>query len=87
MPADAIGLLGAHSRFTSDPEIFQSETRGGMAGPGGGAESSVEAFYLLQLLPWLYVQPGIQWIGNPGGGDPAPLEDAVQPYVLVNVEL
>ena len=59
----------------------------GRAGPGGGAEGSVEAFYLAQLLPWLYVQPGIQWIGTPGGGDPAPLRDSVQAYLLISLEL
>lgn len=86
-PADALGLLGAYSRFTNDPAIYQSATLDGQAGPSGGTESSVEAFYLLQLLPWFYLQPGVQWIGNPGGGNPAPLDDAVQAYLLVNIEL
>ena len=86
-PADAIGLLGAHSRFTNDLTIYESRTMTGRAGPGGGAEGSVEAFYLAQLLPWLYVQPGIQWIGTPGGGDPAPLRDSVQAYLLISLEL
>lgn len=86
-PADAIGLLGAYSSFSRDPAIYQSTTRGGGVGPSGGMESAIEAFYLFQLLPWLYVQPGVEWIGTPGGGDPAPLSDALLGYFLVNVEL
>lgn len=86
-PADAIGLLGAYSRFTEDPEIYQSTTRGGESGPSGGIETAIEGFYLVQLLPWLYVQPGVSWIGTPGGGDPAPLSNALLGYFLVNIEL
>ncbi|MDG1960354.1 MAG: carbohydrate porin [Candidatus Binatia bacterium] len=86
-PADAIGLLGAHSRFSDDPEVFRSRTRAGLPGPSGGTESSIEAFYLLQILPWLYIQPGLQWIATPGAGDPAPLDNAMQAYLLVAIEL
>ena len=86
-PADALGVLGAYSRFTDNPAIFQSSTRSGQVGPSGGRESSIEAFYLLQVLPWLYLQPGIQWIQTPGGGDPAPLDNAAQAYLLVSFEL
>ncbi len=86
-PADAIGVLGAYSSFSDDPAIYESTTRDGGTGPSGGVETAIEAFYLLQLLPWLYVQPGLEWIGTPGGGDPAPLSDALIGYLLVNVEL
>jgi len=85
-PADAVGLLGAYSNFSGDPAIFRSSRRDGMVGPSGGSESAVEAFYLVQLLAWLYVQPGVSWIGNPGGGSPAPLGDALLGYLLVNIE-
>lgn len=86
-PADGLGLLGAYSRFTDDPEIFQSTTPSGLAGASGGSESAIEAFYLLQLLPWFYLQPGVEWIGTPGGGAPAPLSSAVQFYLLISLEL
>lgn len=86
-PADAVGLLGAYSRFSNDPEVYQSTARDGATGPSGGVETVVEAFYLAQLLPWLYLQPGISWIGTPGGGDPAPLSNALLGYLLVNIEL
>lgn len=32
-----------------------------------GDETSIEAFYKLQLTPWLYLQPDVQFIMNPGG--------------------
>jgi porin len=86
-PADAVGLLGSHSRFSDDPAIFRSTGRDGAPATSGGGESAVEAFYLAQLLPWLYVQPGVEWIGTPGGGSPAPLADALVGYLLVNVQL
>lgn len=86
-PADAIGLLGAHSRFSNVVEVFQSQTIDGLPGPSGGSENSIEAFYLLQLLPSLYLQPGIQWIGTPGAGAPAPLGNSLQAYLLIAVEL
>jgi hypothetical protein len=47
---------------------------------------SLEAFYLYQWTSSVYLQPGFMWIGGPGGGSPAALEDAVLPYLLVGVE-
>lgn len=63
-----------------------AKTPSGLAGPSGGSESAIEAFYLLQLLPWFYLQPGVEWIGTPGGGEPAPLRSAVQFYLLISLE-
>ena len=85
-PADAVGLMGAYSHFTGRPAIFQSERPNGASGPAGGSESSLEAFYLAQLTASVYVQPGVLWIRTPGGGDPAPLEDATMLYLLVGVD-
>lgn len=86
-PADAVGLMAAHSQFTDDPSIYQSERRDGQAGPSGGSETSLEAFYIYQMTSWSYTQPGIMWVATPGGGDPAPLGDLVLVYLLVGVEL
>ncbi len=86
-PADAIGLMAAHSEFTDDPAIYQSERRDGQPGPSGGGETSIESFYIWQMTSWSYVQPGIMWVATPGGGDPAPLSDLVLAYLLVGVEL
>lgn len=32
-----------------------------------GSETSLEAFYRIQLTPWFFMQPDIQFITNPGG--------------------
>jgi len=85
-PADAVGLMYAYSHFTDNPGIYQSQFRSGLAGPAGGAEMSLEAFYLYQWTSSVYLQPGLMWIGTPGGGSLAPLEDCVLPYLLVGVE-
>ena len=55
-------------------------------GPTGGSETSLESFYLWQMTSWSYLQPGVMWIMTPGGGDPAPLDDALVVYTLVGVE-
>jgi porin len=39
--------------------------------PGTGldedSETTVETFYRVQISPWLYVQPDLQYVHNPGG--------------------
>jgi porin len=85
--ADAVGIMVAHSDFTDDPGTYQSERRNGQPGPSGGSESSIESFYIWQMNAWSYLQPGIMWVANPGGGDPAPLDDLVLVYLLAGVEL
>ncbi|MEK6247980.1 MAG: carbohydrate porin [Planctomycetales bacterium] len=84
-PADAVGLMAAHSRFTDNPGIYQSQQADGLSGPAGGSETSIEAFYLAQFSSW-YLQPGVMWIATPGGGNPAPLDDAFLPYLLVGAD-
>lgn len=86
-PADAVGLMAAHSDFTDNPGIYQSERRNGQPGTSGGSETSIESFYIWQLTSWSYTQPGVMWVATPGGGDPAPLKDLVLVYLLVGVQL
>ena len=85
-PADALGVMFGYSHFTDNVGVYQSEQRDGSAGSTGGNEISLEAFYLWQWSSWSYAQPGLMWIANPGGGDPAPLDDVVLPYLLIGVE-
>jgi porin len=85
-PADAVGILYTRAEFTDNPGIYQSTQRNGQPGPSGGSEGAVEAFYLWQWTSWSYLQPGIMWIDTPGGGSPAPLDDALLGYLLVGVE-
>ena len=37
-------------------------------------------------VPPSSVQPGFEWIGSPGGGEVAPLEDDVIGYLIVGME-
>ena len=85
-PADALGVMGAYSQFTSRSGVYESTQGNGLPGPSGGSESSLEVFYLAQLTSWLYTQPGVLWIRTPGGGDPAPLDDALMLYLLVGFD-
>ena len=85
-PADALGVMGAYSHFTGRSGVYESTQPTGLPGASGGSESSLELFYLAQLTPWLYLQPGLLWIRTPGGGDPAPLDNALMLYFLVGVD-
>lgn len=85
-PADALGLMGAYSHFTGRSGVYESTQPSGLPAASGGSESSLELFYLAQLTSWLYLQPGLLWIRTPGGGAPAPLNDALMLYFLVGVD-
>ena len=84
-PMDAMGLMGMWTAFSDNPGTWQSTTPAGGPGPAGGAESAIEAFYRVQLTPWLSMQPGVQFLGTPSGGDPAQLNDALVGYVMVEL--
>ena len=84
--ADALGLMATWSKFSDNPEIFQSTLADGRPGASGGSEVGIEAVYRFQVSPHLLIQPGIEWIRSPGGGDPAALGDAVVPYLVINIQ-
>lgn len=85
-PADALGLAGGWTAFSGNQAIYQSVLPNGDPGPAGGHETGLELFYKAQITPWLYVQPGFEWIGSPGGGESSPLDDDIIGYVLVGME-
>ena len=85
-PDDAIGLAGGWTAFSDNPGIYQSQLRNGAPGASGGHETAVEVFYKAQVTPWLFVQPGFEWIGSPGGGETQSLEDDVIGYLVVGME-
>ena len=85
--ADAIGVMGAYSKFTGDPAIYQSVFASGAPGAAGGSEASFELFYILQATPFLAIQPGFLWMRTPGGGEPAPLGNATTLYILFTINL
>ena len=85
--ADAIGVMGAYSKFTGDPAIYQSVFASGAPGAAGGSEASFELFYILQATPFLAIQPGFLWMRTPGGGEPAPLGNATTLYILFTLNL
>ncbi len=76
---DYVGLAVAHARFSPQllsPNVLsvQSIHRGQMhtlvplaAGDGAMVETAVELFYLAEVLPWVQVQPDIQYIATPSG--------------------
>jgi porin len=84
-PADASGLLFGYCQYTSNAGVYESTQRDGSPGPSGGRELTLESFHIRQLTSWSYVQPGVMWIVDPGGGNPAPLDDALLGYLLVGV--
>ena len=84
-PMDAMGIMGMWTAFSDNSGTWQSTTPSGGPGPPGGGESAIEAFYRFQLTPWLSVQPGVQFLGTPSGGDPSQLEDALVGYVMVEL--
>lgn len=55
-PNDEFGLGVAYVRFSEDGSLFPSP-----------AECAIEAFYSLQLTPWLSIQPDLQYVIDPGG--------------------
>ncbi|MDD2877564.1 MAG: carbohydrate porin [Acidiphilium sp.] len=44
--------------------------------PVQGIETLIEATYQFQIAPWWQVQPDIQYVINPGGGSPDPVDAA-----------
>lgn len=84
-PMDALGIMGSYTGFSDNPGTYQSTTSTGGVGPAGGNETAVEAYYRVQLTPWFAVQPGIEWLGTPGGGDPSQIEDTVMGYLMIEI--
>ncbi|MEM7025085.1 MAG: carbohydrate porin [Pseudomonadota bacterium] len=62
-PNDAVSLIGAYGKFSSD--LRSGERARGESGHTG--EGLVEVNYRLQLAPWIFAQPDVQWIINPAG--------------------
>jgi porin len=56
-PGDSVGFALQHADLTGE--------RG--AGPITGREQAVEAWYRLEAAPWLHLQPGVQFVRDPGG--------------------
>ena len=63
-PADALGI--GFSRAEASDRTGSGFT--------SDAEVAYEAFYRIQVLPWLAIQPDVQWIHDPGA---SPLGDAI----------
>ena len=84
--SDALGVMVGTTVFSDDPAISQSTMPDGMPGPAGGAETLAEVFYRIQLTPAMMVQPGLEWVVDPGGGSPAQLENALSGYLAIMIE-
>jgi porin len=55
--ADVAGIGVARANLSERLEASEGRT----------AETAVEAFYRLQLMPWMSIQPDVQFVLNPGG--------------------
>ena len=55
-PDDQFGIGVAYARFTDEGSFFPR--------PG---ECAIEAFYSVQVTPWLSIQPDLQYVIDPGG--------------------
>ncbi len=83
--SDALGVMAGTTIFSDDTEIFRSTMRNGLPGPAGGSEVLAEVFYRIQVTPAMMIQPGLEWVIDPGGGAPAQLDDAVSAYLAVMI--
>lgn len=73
-PHDEFGFGVAYARFTGEGSLFPN--------PG---ECAIEAFYSVQLTPWLSIQPDVQYVIDPGGNAVA-TENALVGILRVTVE-
>ncbi len=71
-PRDSAGLLAGITLFSDDPLVFTAPN----STNSGGHESVFECFYRVQLANGVVLQPDLQWISTPSGGDPASLDAA-----------
>ena len=65
---DVLGLGVARSRVS--PDFSAAEVAEGE--PASTAETVIEATYKMQLTPWWYLQPDVQYIITPSGVDGSP---------------
>lgn len=59
---DIVGIAVGSGHFASRLSDISYDNGGRV-----GSETVVEAFYRLQINPWFYLQPDVQFIMNPGG--------------------
>ncbi len=84
--ADALGIMMGMNVFSGDSEIYRATMTDGMPGSAGGHEALGEVFYRIQITPAMMIQPGIEWVIDPGGGSPAELDDALSAYLAVMIQ-
>ena len=65
---DTAGLLTAWTQFSNEPSITTS---------AGVGEFMFEAFYNVQVTPWLGIQPDVQFVNQPSSVPSAGVPDAV----------
>jgi porin len=83
--SDALGVMMGTTVFSNDSDIYRSTMLDGMPGPAGGSETIGEVFYRIQLTPAMMIQPGLEWVIDPGGGSPGQLDDAFGGYLAIMI--
>lgn len=79
-PNDQWGVLAGVTQFTDDASVSVNRL-----GSTGGHETVLEAFYLISLPYGITLQPDLQWIGTPGGGDGATVDDALIGTIRIQI--
>jgi carbohydrate-selective porin OprB len=79
-PNDQWGVLAGVTEFADDPAVYVNRL-----GSTGRQESVLEAFYLIALPHGISLQPDLQWIGTPGGGDGATVDDALIGTIRIQI--
>ena len=73
-------MLAGVTEFADDPAVYVNRL-----GSTGGQESVLEAFYLISLPHGITLQPDLQWIGTPGGGEGATVDDALIGTIRIQI--
>lgn len=71
---DVLGLGAAMAGFSNRLKTIDGRS---------GQEASLELFYKIQLTPWLYIQPDVQYIMNPNGMNKNSFAFAMRTFFLL----
>jgi carbohydrate-selective porin OprB len=80
-PDDCAGFMAGVTLFSDDPLVY---TAPGSTATGGN-EGIFELFYRFQLDRGIVLQPDVQYISSPGGGDPSAVDGAFIATLRVEV--
>lgn len=77
---DQAGVLVGMTSFANDAAVYVNRL-----GSTGGQETIAEVFYRIALPRGIVLQPDLQWIGTPGGGDGATVDNALIGTIRIEI--